>query len=130
MERPTTYKFSNSHEWLKVEDNNIGVLGITDFAVKSLRDLVYVDLPNIEEPVEKGKPFGEIESVKAVADLYAPVDGEIIAINEVLEDNIDLIAKDPFGEGWIVKMKIHDPAQVDDLMGVKAYERFLQSEKH
>ena len=129
MERPTDYKYCNSHEWLRVDDKDIGYIGITDFAVKSLRDLVYVDMPSIEELLDKGKPFGEIESVKAVADLNSPVDGEVLAINEEIEDNIDLVTRDPYGEGWIIKIKITDPAQIDDLMGVKAYDRFLSNVK-
>ena len=126
MERPESYRFTSSHEWVNADDKGFITLGITDYAVKALRDLVYVDLPDVEDIVEKGNTFGEIESVKAVSDLYSPVDGEVVEVNDVLTEDIDPLAKDPYGDGWLVKIKLDNPDQLETLMTLKEYEKGLK----
>jgi glycine cleavage system H protein len=125
---PKDLKYTKTHEWAKV-DNNIAIIGITDFAVKQLTDLVYVELPSIGEKVTKDSPFGSIESVKAVSDLNSPVTGEVIEVNEELPKKPELITKDPYGEGWMIKVKIEDLAELDTLMDSKKYEELVKKEE-
>ncbi len=127
MSRPDDVKYSKSHEWVKV-DGDVAMVGITDFAVKALNDLVYVDLPEVEDLTEKAHPFAEVESVKAVADVYCPVSGEVIEINEELSENLELVSKDPFGKGWFARITMSNPADVEDLMDLAAYEKHVESE--
>jgi glycine cleavage system H protein len=126
MAVPTELKYTKSHEWVKIE-GDIAVTGITEFAVKALSDLVYVDLPEIADLTEKGHPYAEVESVKAVADVMAPVSGEVEEINEDLVDNLDNLAKDPFGAGWLAKIKMSYPDEVDTLMSAEDYEKHLET---
>ncbi|MEZ6048985.1 MAG: glycine cleavage system protein GcvH [Planctomycetaceae bacterium] len=118
---PVQLKYSASHEWVAVDGEN-ATLGISDFAVKQLTDLVYIDLPAVGSKITTGEPFGEVESVKAVSDLYAPVDGEVIEVNESLADNLGVLSEDAFGAGWMIKVKLSDPSQVDSMMGHTAYQ--------
>ncbi|QDU80303.1 Glycine cleavage system H protein [Polystyrenella longa] len=119
---PAQLKYSASHEWVAVEGET-ATLGISAFAVKQLTDLVYIELPAVGTQIKTGEPFGEVESVKAVSDLYAPVDGEVLEVNESLQDNLGVLSDDSFGEGWMLKIKLQDPSQVDSLMGQEAYKQ-------
>jgi glycine cleavage system H protein len=126
---PMSLKYAPTHEWARPEDGVV-VVGITKFAVELLTDLVYIALPSVGTVTQKGKSFGEIESVKAVSDLYAPVDGEVVAINNSVADDPKKISDDPFGTGWLIKIKPAAGATLDHLMDVEAYEKQLASEGH
>jgi glycine cleavage system H protein len=126
---PTTLKYAKSHEWLHL-DGETATLGISDFAVKQLTDLVYIDLPAVGATYSAGETFGEVESVKAVSDLYAPVAGEIVEVNSALEDDLAALSDDPFGKGWLVKLRVSDPSQVDALLDKAAYDAHCASEEH
>ena len=125
---PRNLKYTRTHEWIKV-DKDIGVVGITDFAVKKLTDLVYIELPPVEEKLTQGSPFGSIESVKAVADLNSPVTGKVIEIHQQPSHKIDLVSKDPYGEGWMIKVKIEKPEELNSLMGPDEYEEWIKQEE-
>ena len=120
---PKDLKYTKTHEWIKVE-NDVGTVGITDFAVKKLTDLVYIELPAVGEKITQGSPFGSIESVKAVSDLNSPVSGEVIEVHEELTQQIDLISKDPYGEGWMIKVKLENPEELNNLMNSEDYEKW------
>lgn len=122
-------KYAKSHEWVAV-DGDIATIGITDFAVKALTDLVYVDLPAVGAQLGVGDNCGEVESVKAVSDLYAPVSGEIVEVNDQIEDNLDLLSDDAFGAGWILKIKMASPADLENLLDRATYEQNCQKEDH
>jgi glycine cleavage system H protein len=113
-------KYTRSHEWVAVEGNTATV-GITDFAVKQLTDLVHIELPKTGQRFYEGESFGEVESVKAVSDLYAPLTGEIAAVNEKLIDDLGALSDDPFGKGWVIKFTLADPSAVSKLLDRKAY---------
>ena len=123
--RPTERKYLKSHEWSKVEDE-IATVGISDFAVSHLSDLVFLDLPGVGSAVTAGEPFGEIESVKAVSDIYSPVSGEVVEINEQLPDNLETLNDDAFEAGWMIKVKA--TSESSELMDASAYEELLQTE--
>ena len=128
--RPADLKFSKTHEWVRVE-KDIATTGISDFAVAALSDLVYVDMPAVTDLLEQGQPYAEVESVKAVSDVYATLSGEIVEINEAIGDNLDLVAKDPFGAGWFVKFRISHPNEVESLLTPEQYEKHCAEEaKH
>ncbi len=114
-------RFAKTHEWVYL-DKDIATIGISDFAVKELTDVVHIELPNAGKTVTAGDEIGEIESVKAVSDLYAPVSGEIIDVNNSLEDDLGQLSDDPFGKGWIVKIRVSDPSEVAQLMDKSTYE--------
>jgi len=120
MNVPSDLHYTTSHEWLKVE-GNVGIIGITDYAQGELGDIVYVSLPEIGAPVHQGTPFGSIDAVKAAVDIYAPVSGEVIAINGLLEQTPELINKAPYKDGWIIKVKIADAGEIDTLLNPKDY---------
>ncbi len=122
-------KYATSHEWLHL-DGNTATIGITDFAVNQLTDLVYIDLPSVGRKLEAGETFGEVESVKAVSDLYAPLSGEVVETNDSLADDLGALSDDPFGNGWIIKLKVDDPSAADALLDRKAYEEHCASEEH
>jgi glycine cleavage system H protein len=122
-------KYTTSHEWVAV-DGNTASIGITDFAVKQLTDLVHIELPKVGRKLGAGDTFGEVESVKAVSDLYAPVAGEIVAVNSALEDDLGALSDDPFGKGWMVKLKLADPSSLASLLDRKAYEAHCAEEEH
>lgn len=125
--RPTDRNYLKSHEWCKIEGNT-ATLGITDFAVSHLSDLVFLDLPEVGSKVTAGKSFAEIESVKAVSDIYSAVTGEVTAVNDSLPDTLDTLKDDPFQAGWMVKVKF--TAQSPELMNAAAYEKVVAEEAH
>jgi glycine cleavage system H protein len=126
--------YSKTHEWVRVEADprggKIAVVGLTAFALEALTDLVYVELPAVGQPVQAGEPFGEIESVKAVSDLYSPVDGTVAAVNAALADNLEHLAEDPYQTGWFIKIKISDEAGLALLLDEAAYKKQCEEEPH
>ncbi len=128
---PQLLLFSPTHEWVALgqkDDQRIATIGISAFAVEQLTDLVYIQLPEVGSQVQAGQPFGEIESVKAVSDLYSPVSGEIIEVNTSLADHLDLFSKDPYGAGWIIKVRLANVEELQQLMDYGAYQRQCASE--
>ncbi len=119
-------KYSEEHEWIRVEDGE-GIVGITDYAQDQLSDVVYVELPEVGDTFEQGDIFATVESVKAASDVYMPVGGEILEINEELEDSPELVNQDPFGAAWLVRIAIADATELDDLMDAEAYQAFVES---
>lgn len=126
MARPADAKYTETHEWVKATKGEASV-GITDYAVHQLSDLVHIELPKVGDSVEQGSPFGEIESVKTVADLVSPVTGKITQVNTKLESDLDILKEHPFDGGWIVKVKLDDDAEVDGLLTAKEYQEFIES---
>jgi glycine cleavage system H protein len=126
---PKNLRYSKTHEWASL-DGDICTVGLTQFAVDQLTDIIYIDMPDVGDPTVKGDGFGEIESVKAVSDLYAPVDGEISEVNQKLINDPTIISTDPYGKGWLVKIKIDPGANLDHLMTLEQYEKQIASEEH
>lgn len=124
-----TLKYTTSHEWVAF-DGKTATIGITDFAVRQLTDLVNIDLPKVGRTIREKEIFGEVESVKAVSDLYAPVAGEITAVNDKLADDLDALSADPFGKGWMVKVAVSDPSSIGKLLDRKAYEAHCAEEEN
>jgi glycine cleavage system H protein len=122
---PSEYRYTREHEWVKVEDD-VCVLGITDFAQKELGEVVYVELPEVGQVFDAAGEIGTIESVKAVAEVYTPVAGEIVEINETLADDPQTLNEDPHGDGWLVKIKFSASSDFDELMDAEAYEAFTR----
>ena len=120
-EIPPDLRYTTDHEWAKPAQGNIVRVGITDFAQNSLGDIVFVSVHGLESTVESGDTFGEVESTKSVSDLYAPVAGTVVARNEALDDNPDLVNTDPYGAGWIVEIEVDDLAVLDSLLDAEAY---------
>lgn len=129
MEYPKGLRYSREHEWVSVEDGDSGLIGITDFAQNELGDVVYVEAPEVGEKISKDDPFGAVESVKAVSDLYAPVSGTVTEVNDALPDTPELINEDPYGEGWIIKVTLSDPDELDDLMTPEEYTEYCEGEQ-
>ncbi len=125
MNFPSDLKYSKDHEWVKVLDDHTALIGITDFAQSELGDIVYVEVETVGEIVDKDEVFGTVEAVKTVSDLFMPVDGEVLEFNEFLEDEPEKINTDPYGDGWIIKIKIQNPSQLDDLMDAQAYQEYI-----
>lgn len=121
---PRDQKYSKEHEWVRIEDD-IAVVGITDYAQGELGDVVFVELPRIGDKVSFMQPFGTIEAVKAVSDLYSPVTGEIVEANTALESDAGIINRDPYGEGWIIKVKIEDESELDELLDAAGYKELI-----
>src|SRR5437588_8694544 len=126
---PKSLRYATTHEWAALE-GGICTLGITKFAVEQLTDVVYIELPDVGDHVFKGDSFGEIESVKAVSDLYSPVSGEVIEINKKLENDPALIGNDPYGAGWMVKVRVEGGTTLDHLLTLEQYEKQIASEGH
>ncbi|HPE57712.1 MAG TPA: glycine cleavage system protein GcvH [Bacteroidales bacterium] len=120
MNIPENFKYTKDHEWLKI-DGDTAWVGITDFAQKELGDIVFVEVDTVDETLDKEEIFGTIEAVKTVSDLFMPVSGEILEFNETLESAPETINSDPYGEGWIVKIKMSNPAEADELYDAKGY---------
>lgn len=127
---PTDRKYSKDHEWAKDEGSSFILMGITDFAQEQLTDIVYVELPAVGRKVKQAEPVAVVESVKSVSDVYAPLSGEVVEVNSKLEQQPELINQDAFGEGWIVKMKIDNPDEWQNLLDAAAYEALTREEKH
>ena len=124
MNIPSNVKYSEDHEWLRIE-GDVAYVGITDYAQHELGDIVFVDVDTVGEEISKNEVFGTIEAVKTVSDLMMPVSGEILEFNEALEDNAAAINSDPYGEGWIIKIKMTNPAEAEELKDAAAYLAFI-----
>ena len=118
---PTDLRYTKDHEWVRV-DGDEATVGITAYAADSLGDIVFVELPDAGRRLEQAASFGVVESVKAVSDLYAPVSGEVLALNDDLGSRPEVVNSDPYGDGWMMRMRIADPAQLDDLLDAASYE--------
>ncbi len=129
MNIPKELKYSKDHEWVKVE-GNIATIGVTDFAQSQLGDVVFVELPDESNTVKAGDSFSVIESVKAVSDIYAPVSGKIVKVNQALTDGPDLINQEPYGEGWIVVIEMSDSSELNDLLDSDAYVQLAAEGGH
>ncbi|MBI3025334.1 MAG: glycine cleavage system protein GcvH [Candidatus Tectomicrobia bacterium] len=127
MEFPKQLKYSREHEWVKVE-GNIAQVGITDYAQSELGDVVYVELPEVGADVEANNTFGVVESVKAVSDLFAPVTGSITEVNPQLEEEPELVNSDPYEDGWMIKIEMNDPSELNDLLDADEYKTFVEEE--
>lgn len=125
MNRPKNVRYSESHEWAKLDGDEL-TLGVTDFAVEHLGDIVFVDLPEVGRELEPGDTACEIESVKAVGEVYSPVRGVVTAVNAGLADDSTPLAKDPFGAGWLVRIRVADPAPLQKLLDAEAYAKHLE----
>jgi glycine cleavage system H protein len=126
---PTTLKFTPSHEWVHL-DGDIATLGISRFAVDQLTDLIVIDLPKVGATLTAGKSFGEVESVKAVSDLYAPIGGEVVEVNSAVADDVQVLAEDPYTKGWLVKLRVADASALAGLLDHDAYQRKVADEAH
>ncbi len=125
MNIPENLKYSNDHEWLRVEGDE-AFIGITEFAQKELGDIVFVEVETVDETLDKEEVFGTIEAVKTVSDLLMPVGGTVLELNEKLEDEPELINKDPYNEGWIIKIKIGDVSEIDELLDSAGYTALIE----
>lgn len=123
---PKDLRYYKEHEWVRVEKDGTAVVGITHFAQEQLGDVVYVDLPNAGTKVDQFGKFGEIESVKAVNDLFCPLSGEVVAVNPKLKDKPELVNQEPYGEGWMLRVKMRDAAELTRLMTAEAYQKMVQ----
>ncbi len=126
MNIPAGLKYTKDHEWIRVEGDQ-AFIGITDFAQKELGDIVFIEVDTLDEELDAEETFGTIEAVKTVSDLFMPVSGTVIEFNESLEDAPETVNKDPYGEGWIVKVKIADSAQLDELLDADAYKALVEA---
>jgi glycine cleavage system H protein len=124
MPSPADRRYTKEHEWVRVEDN-VGTVGITDYAQDQLGDIVYLDLPSAGTQVKQLEKLGEIESVKAVSDLYSPVSGEVVAVNQELIDRPELVNQSPYEEGWLVRLRLADPAELDNLLTAAQYDELV-----
>lgn len=125
---PSELKYVASHEWIRVEDDGTVVIGITDHAQDLLGDVVFVELPEVGADVDSGDEAGVVESVKAASDIYAPLGGEVVAVNEELEDAPELVNSDPYGDGWFFKLKLSDVSELDNLLDAEGYDQVCESE--
>lgn len=123
-----TLKFTDSHEWVRDNGDGTATIGISEHAQEMLGDVVFVDLPDVEDEVEAGGSFSLVESVKAASDIYSPITGEVVEINEELEDSPELINEEPYEGGWIVKVKLSDPSELDDLKDAEEYLSSIEEE--
>ena len=129
MSNPTDLRFAESHEWVRVEGST-ATIGISEFAVKELTDLTYVELPAVGKVFKAKQVFGVVESVKAASDLYAPVSGKVTKVNTALESDLSVLSTDPFGQGWMIQVELADPSEVDQLLDAAAYAKFCAAESH
>ncbi|HLA86179.1 MAG TPA: glycine cleavage system protein GcvH [Thermoguttaceae bacterium] len=132
--KPEELLYAKTHEWVHVSTDAAGAkvatVGLSTFALEALTDLVFLDLPDVGRKVTAEQPFGEVESVKAVSDLYSPVDGEIVAVNHALSDQLEHLSEDPYGNGWMVKIKVTNPAALSNLMDYPTYKKQCEAEGH
>lgn len=128
MDFPEGLKYSKEHEWVLVEDD-VAIIGITEFAQGELGDIVFVELPDVGEKISKDDPFGSLESVKAVSDIFAPISGAVTEINDDLKENPETINEDPYGDGWMIKVQMTDLDELKDLMSSQDYAEFIEQQK-
>lgn len=128
MEFPEGLKYSKEHEWVLVEEK-VAIVGITEYAQNELGDIVYVELPEVGEKIVKDDPFGAVESVKAVSDVFAPVSGTVLEVNDALPDSPETINDDPYGEGWMIKVEISDEDDLNDLMSAEEYAEYVEQQR-
>ncbi len=126
MNIPADLKYTQDHEWVRVE-GDVATVGVTDFAQGELGDVVFVEIETEGETLDRGETFGTVEAVKTVSDLFMPVGGEVSEFNEALADEPELVNKDPYGEGWMIKIKVADTAEFDDLMSADDYQKMLEA---
>jgi glycine cleavage system H protein len=126
---PSDLKYAKTHEWVKL-DGDVATIGITDFAQGELSDIVYVEITALGKTIKRDEPLGTIEAVKAVSDLYSPVSGEVTEANEALKDSPATVNKDPYGAGWIAKIKVSDPTELDNLLDAAAYAELAAKSAH
>ena len=125
---PPELKYTKEHEWVRVESGGLCTVGITAFAVESLGDIVFLELPGVDDALAQNEQFGEVESVKAVSELYAPVTGTVAEVNQALVDTPEVVNDSPYGDGWLLKVKLADASEVDNLMTADQYEELLASD--
>ena len=128
MKFPDGLKYSKEHEWVMVEDQ-VAIVGITEYAQQELGDIVYVELPEVGEKVVKDDPFGAVESVKAVSDIFAPVSGTVLEVNDALPESPEIINDDPYGDGWMIKVEMTDRDDLKDLMSAEEYAEYIEQQK-
>ena len=126
MKIPDTLKYTKDHEWISVE-NDVALIGITDFAQHELGDIVFVEVETVGETLDKEEVFGTIEAVKTVSDLFMPVSGKVLEFNQKLADEPELVNKDPYGEGWIIKVKLADASQLEELLTAAKYKELIEA---
>lgn len=124
MNIPTDLKYTKDHEWVRVE-GDIAIVGITDFAQGELGDIVFVEVDSEGDSLDREETFGSVEAVKTVSDLFMPISGEVLEFNAEIEDDPEIVNHDPYGKGWIVKVKISDPSELDDLLDAEAYQELV-----
>lgn len=124
MNIPSELKYTKDHEWVRIEGDT-ATIGITDFAQGELGDIVYVEVDALDETLDREEVFGTVEAVKTVSDLFLPVSGEIIAFNEALEEEPEVVNSDPYGDGWMIRVKMSDPSEADDLLSAEAYKELI-----
>ena len=122
---PDELKYSEQHEWLSL-DGDVGTIGVTDYAQSQLGDIVFVELPQVGDVLEKGQSFGTIEAVKTVEELYTPIAGEILEINDTLEDDAEQVNSDPYNDGWMIKVRLSDTADLDTMLSAEDYEELIE----
>ncbi|MBK5203259.1 MAG: glycine cleavage system protein GcvH [Prolixibacteraceae bacterium] len=127
MNVPENLKYTKDHEWIRVEEDGIATVGITDFAQGELGDIVFVEAETVDNMVFVGESFGTVEAVKTVSDLFMPVSGDVLELNPELEDTPELVNQDPYEKGWMIKVKMSDPSEVDKLMDAESYKKMLES---
>lgn len=125
MSVPKDYRYTDSHEWIRIEEDNVVTIGITDYAQEKLGDIVSVDLPRVGDEVERGEPIGMIDSQKASSEVFAPISGVVLEVNEMLNDDPAVVNTDPYEEGWLVRIEVEDLEQIDELMSADDYEELL-----
>ncbi len=126
MKIPAELKYTEDHEWIRV-DGEIATVGVTDFAQGELGDVVFIEIETEGEELDKGETFGTVEAVKTVSDLFMPVGGEIVEANAALADEPELVNKDPYGKGWMIKIKMSNPAELDELLSADGYQKMIES---
>ena len=123
-------KFAKTHEWIRIDDDGLATIGISSYAVEALTDLVFMQLPKVGRQVKASESIGEIESVKAVSDFYSPVSGEVVEVNEGLPNDLETLGKDPYGAGWLVRIRPADHAEMAGLLDQPAYETLIKNQPH
>ncbi len=130
MEIPEDLRYTKDHEWARLDKaKKIVTVGVTDYAQEKMGDVVYVELPDEGDDVTQAEPFGSVESVKAVSDLFAPISGVVEEVNDTLMDTPEAVNDDPYNEAWMIKVKVHDPADLEDLMTAEEYKQYLSAEE-